>query len=148
MKLFLFIGMLISGLFQQAPAAEIQLDSVNGITLYDDTDSLIRKMGPPIQVAKDPLFEDEVTYTYPDMQVTFIDGIVDYIEIGPGTEVILLDQTKLPPTKEAIQAILGEPNYKVEDGWVYQRNDALLKLFIHADSGQLHSITYYHIASV
>ncbi len=167
MKVILVISYLIGGLFnpilseqafattaeqmpipisKQAPA-EILLTSVNGISLNDDVFAIIEKKGTPIQISTDPVFKDQVMYEYSDMLVSFRDDVIDYLEIGNGTETLYLDHTEIPATIEAVQTALGEPDYVAEDGLVFQRNEALLKLFINSDSGELESIAYYHIAS-
>lgn len=128
-------------------AEEIRLASVNHITLYDDVAAVIEKKGAPDRITTDPYFEDAMTFSYSDMNISFTDDAVQQIQIEQQTETLYLDDTEVEATIEAIQSALGEPDYIAEDGIVFQRQEALLKLYIDPENGKLESITYYHIAS-
>jgi len=126
---------------------QIYLTTVNDLSLYDDTADVIRKMGPPEQESTDSDLIEYTVYVYPNMNVYFRDQLIDYVEISNEAATLWLDQTQVPATIEAIKAVLGEPDYYAEDGIVFQRNEAILKLFINPNNGELESIAYYHIAS-
>lgn len=150
MNIFLVISYLLSGLFipnQWNDAEEIGLTSVNHITLYDDVAVVIEKKGAPNDVTIDPYFEEYVTLTYSDMEISFRDNAIQQIQIGHREETLFLGGTEVQATVEAIRSALGEPDYVAEDGLVFQRKEALLKLYINQESGKLETITYYHIAS-
>jgi len=174
MKIILIISYLIGGIFipiqldkgslpaDQAAADRVEhvieviddtssqpilLTSVNDITLYDDAADVIEKKGAPQQVTTDSEAVEYIVYEYANMTVNFQDQLVDYVEISNEATTLWLDQTEIPATIEAIKAALGEPDYTAEDGIVFQRNEALLKLFIDPNNGELETIAYYHIAS-
>lgn len=125
----------------------ILLTSVNDISLYDDVEDVIAKKGIPEQITIVPDFAEYIRYEYSHMTVNFRDNLIDYVEITNEANTLYLDQTEVPATIEGIKAVLGAPDYIAEDGIVFQRDEALLKLFINEDSGELESIAYYHIAS-
>jgi len=125
----------------------IFLTSVNDISLYDDAADIIKKKGIPDQVTSDSEIDEVTIFKYSNMTVHFRDQLIDYVEITNDAASLWLDQTEIPATIEAIKAALGEPDYIAEDGIVFQRNEALLKLFINPDNEELETIAYYHIAS-
>lgn len=133
---------------QPAAVRELPLLTVNHVSLYDDRASVIRKLGEPESVSHDPHLSGAEMFRYPDMNVYFYDGFVDFVEIPEGTEVLLIDDVLLPATLQHLKEALGEPDYVTEDGIVYERGDALLKLFFDAGTERLTSITYFHRASM
>lgn len=122
--------------------------TVNGISLYDDPSSVIDKLGEPAFITEDPHIPGIEIYQYPNMNVVFSDGIVNFVEIMDGTKTLQLDGIEIPATIEALEAALGHPDYITEDGIVFERNEALLKLFIDADTKKLTSIHYFHSLSM
>jgi hypothetical protein len=119
-------------------------DTVNDISLYDDQKSVIEKKGKPQSVTADPLFAGEETYIYSDMNISFSSGIVEYI---PSIGTIKIDDIVIPTTIQDMKSALGEPNYVAEDGIVFQRNDALIKIFIDSSTSKATSIQYYHMSN-
>jgi len=126
---------------------QIYLTTVNDLSLYDSSADVMRKLGPPEQKATDSDLVEYTIYVYSDMSIYFRDELIDYVEISNEATTLWLDQTEVPATIEAIKAVMGEPDYNAEDGIVFQRKEAILKLFINPDNGELESIAYYHIAS-
>ncbi|MCR8659690.1 hypothetical protein [Paenibacillus endoradicis] len=130
------------------PSQEIiTLNTVNSISLYDDVSTVINILGDPEQISSDSYFVEYEMYEYPNMTISFIDDTIDSVEVGTDASTITLDQVEIPATIEALQLALGDPDYVAEDGLVYQRDEAVLKLFIDQDNKQLQSIAFYHIAS-
>ncbi|MDB5055439.1 MAG: hypothetical protein JWM44_3489 [Bacilli bacterium] len=123
-----------------------QLTSVNGISLNDTKKTIVEKKGKPLSITKDPYMPELETYEYPQMKVGFSDGTVDFVEISAAAGIIQIDDTPIPSTIEDIKKALGEPDYVAEDGIVFQRKDALLKLFIDSVTLKLSSIDYYQIS--
>ncbi|WP_141502003.1 hypothetical protein [Paenibacillus luteus] len=124
------------------------LQTVNGITLYDDMDSVAEKLGKPEKITEDPHLKELVIYEYPDMSIVFSDGIVNFVELTEGSKTLLIDGVKINASIDAVKKALGEPDYVTEDGLVFERGEALLKLFVNEDSGKLTSIHYFHIYSM
>jgi hypothetical protein len=123
-----------------------QLTSVNGISLNDTKKAIVEKKGKPLSITKDPYMPELDTYEYPQMKVGFSDETVGFVEISAAVGVIQIDDTPIPSTIEDIKKALGEPDYVAEDGIVFQRKDALLKLFIDSVTLKLSSIDYYQIS--
>lgn len=126
----------------------VSLQTVNHLSLDDDPSAVLEKKGEPERISRDPVLDEYDIYEYSDMSVAFRDGIIEFVEISGDVATIRLDETVLPATLDAVKEALGEPDYEAEDGYVFQRDEALLKLFIDEATGELLSISYYHIASV
>ncbi|RCW48830.1 hypothetical protein [Paenibacillus prosopidis] len=124
-----------------------QLQTVNGISLYDNQSSVIEKKGEPALITEDPYIKGFEIYHYPGMNIIFSDGAVNFVEVLAGVDTFTIDGIPIPATVEAVKEALGEPDYVAEDGIVFQRNEALLKLFIDRDTQNLTSIHYYHISA-
>ncbi|GGG56966.1 hypothetical protein [Paenibacillus radicis (ex Gao et al. 2016)] len=160
MKNIVLIGCLLGAIVSQIPASasmpplqaskgeSYPLLSVNGLTLDDDPATVEEKLGKPLNVTQDEWLAELQIYDYTGMDIAFRDGWLDYVEIAGDAEQLRIDGNELPATETAIREALGEPDFIAEDGIVFQRNEALLKLFIDPDTGKLKSIAYYHIASV
>ncbi|WP_336771195.1 hypothetical protein [Paenibacillus sp. MMO-58] len=128
--------------------SDFKLQSVNGLSLYDDKITARRMLGEPIRVTQDEWLTEMETYEYPNMDIVFRDGIMDEIKVSGSASTIWIDDEEIPVSIEALIEALGEPDYKAEDGIVYERQENVLKLFINYDTGTLESIAYYHISSV
>ncbi|MDQ0060357.1 hypothetical protein [Paenibacillus harenae] len=127
---------------------QMQLGSVEGITLYDSQKDAIAKLGEPLRVTEDPHIAGLETYHYDRMNIVFTDGIVDFVEIPPGIGSVLIDGIRIPASVEGMKQAFGEPDFEAEDGVGFTRGEAVLKLFIDESNGQLAAIHYFHIASV
>jgi len=131
----------------QTEMESITLSTINDISLYDDVFSLLEKKGTPNRVTKDPYLKEYTSYEYANMNVIFNEDVIECIEISNEASTLYLDGIEIPATKDAIIKVLGKPDFKAEDGLVFQRENALLKLFINPNTKELESIAYYHIAS-
>jgi len=132
---------------QQTEMQSITLSTINNISLNDDVFSLLEKKGTPNRITTDPYLKEYTSYEYSDMKVIFNEDVIECIEISNEASTLYLDGIEMPATKEAIIKALGKPDFKAEDGLVFQRKNALLKLFINPNTKELESIAYYHIAS-
>jgi len=165
MKNIILIGYLFGSLLVQSPASDVSvrddipahephtavhftLDSINGVTLYDDPTMVLEKKGKPLRLSNDIQFDEIEIYEYADMTIAFRDDMIEYVHISCDADSITLDDHTVPVTLAALKSALGKPDFTAEDGIVYQRGKALLKLFIDPASGELQSISYYHIAAV
>ncbi|WP_201004421.1 hypothetical protein [Paenibacillus glycanilyticus] len=128
--------------------SDFRLQSVNGLSLYDDKITVERMLGEPNQINQDEWLTELETYEYPNMDIVFRDGIMDEIKVSGSASTIWIDDEEIPVSIEALVDALGEPDYKAEDGIVYERRENVLKLFINYDTGTLESIAYYQISSV
>ncbi|MGO4547899.1 hypothetical protein AB4Z29_24190 [Paenibacillus sp. 2TAB23] len=133
---------------KEAVKPSFKLQSVNDITLFDDPSAVIKKLGKPEQIVEDPYLNELYTYQYPNMAIVFSDGMLYSLEIPENAQTIIIDGIQLAATIKALEEALGQPDYETEDGIVFERGDALLKLFIDVDSNKLTSIHYFHRASM
>lgn len=126
----------------------VQLQSVQELTLYDDRAAVIGKLGEPRGVTQDEFYEELVIFEYEQVRVVFFGEFIQSIDIPGDVQDIMLDDRLIPATIPDLKQALGEPDYVAEDGIVFQRGEALLKLFMNEETGELDYISYYHIATV
>ncbi|MHA7966421.1 hypothetical protein ACX93W_20040 [Paenibacillus sp. CAU 1782] len=127
--------------------AEHKLKTVCGVSLYDSREDVVAKLGEPSVIQTDEFFADLEVYQYEGLRVAFMGEFIQYVDIEL-THGLELDGIPVESTKEALVKALGEPDYKAEDGIVFQRDEALLKLFLDPETGKPYAISYYHIATV
>lgn len=122
---------------------------VNGISLFDNKETIIESKGKPVSITKDPFFKEMETYHYPDhTNIGFSDGHMDYVEVMESAGSFQIDGIMVPMTLIDMKEVLGEPDFEAEDGIVFQRQQSLLKLFIDKDTRKLTSIHYYHKSNI
>jgi hypothetical protein len=136
------------GAASTADAEPVLLRSVEELTLYDDRAAVIGKLGEPQGVTQDDFYSELAIYEYERLKVVFFGEYIQSIDIAADVEEVLLDDRYVATTLADLKEALGEPDYVAEDGIVFQRGEALLKLFLDEASGELSSISYYHIATV
>lgn len=129
------------------PAHEFTLESVGGITLYDTRDTVTSKLGEPEAIERDELWPGLEVYRYRDLHVAFYEEQLQYVDV-PLAEELLIDGVSVPMTEEAFRDRLGEPDFMADDGVVFQRGEAVLKLFIDYEANKPLYVSYYHIATV
>lgn len=131
------------------PAAEsaVELDSVNGISLYDSPEAVVSKLGEPVSKSVDEIWGDLEVYAYPDMEIAFYGEFIQYVNIEADKD-LQVDGETLSITKSALTEAFGQPDYTAEDGIVFLRDDAVLKLFLDEETHEPQYVSYYHIATV
>jgi hypothetical protein len=127
---------------------EFYLENVNGISLYDDMKAVIDKLGKPISKGKDPYSAELEVFAYPEMNIGFSDGIVNYVEVLVTAGTVNIDGVSIPIEQESLKNALGEPDFVAEDGIVFQRNAALVKLFTDIKTHEVTSIQYFHYSNI
>src|SRR5690606_36108579 len=127
---------------------DLTLDEVEGISLYDTPTDIISKLGEPLKLTTDSFFTDMTIYEYEHITIGFYDQQLEYVETVDASKGITIDGHAVALTEQDLIHWLGEPDYIAEDGIVFQRGEALLKLFIDEQSGAPLYASYYHIASV
>lgn len=126
--------------------AEFRLESVNGITLWDDKETVVSKLGSPLSVEQDEFFPELEVLHYEGMEVGVEGGLVRYAAV-PGTAgSITIDDKVLEVSVQAFEQVLGPPDFTAEDGLVYQRGANALKLYL-GQSGEIIVIRYFHTSS-
>lgn len=138
-----------SASFEAAEASSLVpiLDSLEGISLDDNTEEVIAKKGYPLTFVQDPHFIDVFMYEYPDMNIGFQDGVVTFVQIPAEIGHVQINDQRIPLTITDVKRLLGEPYYVVEDGIVFQRKEEIIKLLIASETQELISIDYYHLSS-
>lgn len=123
------------------------LTSVGGVTLYDTPESVVLKLGEPDKIEQDEIWSELTIYNYPSVRVAFYSGQVQYVDV-PAAEHIRINDKDVPMTEEGLKACLGQPDFLAEDGIVFQRAEALLKLFLDESTREPLYVSFYHMATV
>ncbi|RJX39054.1 hypothetical protein D3P09_16265 [Paenibacillus pinisoli] len=126
---------------------DLELNSVNGISLYDSPEAVVSKLGEPAGKSVDEIWGDLTVYQYPDVEVAFYGEFIQYVNIEADKE-LQVDGETLSITESALTEAFGQPDYTAEDGIVFQRDDAVLKLFLDEETHEPQYVSYYHIATV
>ncbi|NQX70168.1 hypothetical protein HQN90_28930 [Paenibacillus alba] len=136
-------------LSQAASSSSIltSLVSLEGISLEDNTADVTAKKGAPLTTVEDPQFIGETIYQYPDVNVGFYEDVVAFVQVPARAGRIQINDQEIPLTLTDVKQLLGEPDFVAEDGVVFQRKEALIKLFMQPDTQDLISIDYYHLSS-
>ncbi len=127
----------------EKPKPRLQLLSVNGVSLYDSRQDVIRKLGEPLSTEKDELLAGMEMLHYPFMTIYLIGESIDFVEVAHTAERIVVDDVELLATEASIKEAFGEPDFVAEDGIVFIRNGFALKLFLDETTRDLTSITYF-----
>ncbi|MFD0589091.1 hypothetical protein ACFQZE_13905 [Paenibacillus sp. GCM10027627] len=125
--------------------APLTLDSVEGITLYDTPESVIERFGKPDSIEQDPIWTEMSIYRYSSFQISFLEEQLQYVDI-PLAKRLIIDGVSLPMTEKALKERLGEPDFIADDGIVFQRGEAVLKLFLD-EAGNPVYVSYFHMAT-
>jgi hypothetical protein len=123
------------------------LNSVGGVSLYDTPESVISKLGEPDKIEQDEIWSELEIYYYPSVRVAFYSEQVHYVDV-PAAEQIIINDKSVPMTEDGLKACLGQPDFIAEDGIVFQRSEAVLKLFFDESTGEPLYASFYHIATV
>lgn len=123
------------------------LQSVEGVTLYDTPESIVSKLGEPDKIEHDEIWPELTIYYYPSARVAFYSGQVQYVDV-PAAEHIMINEIDVPMTEAGLKACLGQPDFLAEDGIVFQRAEAVLKLFLDESTREPLYVSYYHMATV
>lgn len=112
------------------------LDSMEGVTLYDDFKSVLSKKGEPDSVNKDP-YTGYTEFCYDGLTIGLYEGLVYYVHIGPSPEKMSLNGISIPLQEVWLRQYFGEPDFVAEDGDVYIRGNAALKVYKDPLSGEV-----------
>ncbi|MEC0246957.1 hypothetical protein P4H65_14280 [Paenibacillus chitinolyticus] len=126
----------------EAPGS-VKLERVNGISLSDDVNTIVKRKGEPKSIRKDEFFGDTKILEYPDCSVAVGDYGVEYVEVTTEHKQITIDGKQVANNLQALEKTLGEPYWVAEDGLVYTQDNQALKLFVDPDTGQLKSVHFF-----
>lgn len=131
----------------EASERKLGLKSVNGITLYDNPEAVVAKLGDPVSKSVDEVWGDLMIYQYPDMEIAFAGEFIQYVNIEASKQ-LTVDGETLSISKKSLTEAFGKPDFIAEDGIVFQQDDAVLKLFLDEETDEPLYVSYYHIATV
>ncbi|MNJ34185.1 hypothetical protein D3C77_288850 [compost metagenome] len=98
------------------------------VTLYDDRESVVRKKGKPLSVNKN-VYSGYTEYQYKDITVGLYEDMVYYVHIDASPEKIKVNGKWLVLHKQELKQAFGEPDFEAEDGDVYIRDLAAIKIY-------------------
>ncbi|MUG46619.1 hypothetical protein [Paenibacillus woosongensis] len=113
-----------------------EFESMGEVSLFDDRDSVVRKKGKPLSINKD-VYSGYTEYEYKDLTVGLSEDLVYYVHVDVDASAegypakIQLNGHWLPLQKQELAQALGEPDFKAEDGDVYIRDLAAIKIYRH-----------------
>ncbi|PZE20240.1 hypothetical protein [Paenibacillus xerothermodurans] len=119
------------------------LVAVNGVSLDDDLETILKTKGKPNSIKPDELFSSTKLYKFNDCDIEISDGEIQYVSVPAAAGKIELDGHRLPMDLNVLKSRLGEPFFEAEDGIVYKVRQNALKLYIDPDSGKLTSIHFF-----
>lgn len=84
------------------------------------------------------------------MEVAFSGRLVDSLSVltENTTSQFEVDGIPVESTPESIHRVLGTPDFVADDGLVYQRGEALLKVYLEPGRNNIVIIRYYSMANV
>lgn len=120
-------------------------DSLAGASLYMSKEELLLAKGTPLNIAPDP-WQECLEYQYADMSAGICEGAVTYIHVTPaqaGQYGLKLNGETLNPANNNVGELLGTPDFVAEDGDVYIRGNAALKIYRNSQSGEWDGIDLF-----
>lgn len=114
-----------------APIA--MFDSMNEISLADNMETVIDKRGEPDQVTYDKI-TGYTEYAYPDITVGFYDDIVYYVQLQSTEQSMNLNGHWIQLQEDELQRSLGTVDFEADDGDVYIRGLAAVKIYRDSDT--------------
>lgn len=105
-----------------------EFHSMGDVTLHDDRKSVVRKKGRPLSINKDA-YSGYIEYQYEDITVGLYEDLVYYVHVDASPEKIKVNGKWLNLRKQELWQALGEPDFEAEDGDVYIRDLAAIKIY-------------------
>ncbi|MEK5449906.1 hypothetical protein [Paenibacillus sp. FSL R7-0331] len=120
-------------------------DSLAGAALFTSKEELLLSKGVPLSISPDP-WQECLEYQYADLTAGICGGIVTYIHVNPaqaGTYGLILNGVSLNPADNTARELLGEPDFIADDGDVYIRGSAALKIYRNPFTGEWDGIDLF-----
>ncbi|WP_052770495.1 hypothetical protein [Paenibacillus sp. IHB B 3415] len=120
-------------------------ESLAGVTLYMPEEALLQTKGIPPEITPDP-WGDCLEYQYADVSAGVCGGIVLYVHASPSQAEqfgLNLNGQELNPVTASLQETLGAPDFEAEDGDVYIRGSAALKVYRNMNTGEWEGIDLF-----
>lgn len=121
-------------------------ETLNGISLLDQTEDVIHTKGKPLQVNEVPFLEC-TDYEYADSTVGICDGWVNYVHIDPKVGTFRVNEMDITINENQISEALGTPQFHAEDGEVYIRGDQAIKVYKDSSTGIIQGIDFFNDTS-
>ncbi len=131
----------------QVTKPKLMLDTVCGVSLYDDQQTVLKNKGKPKEIRKDKSMDGVNIYVYDDCTVGISDDAVSYVSVTAAMGMIDIDGIPLPLSKAKLMDALGTPYWNAEDGIVYKKQNSVLKLYLNGKD-EVSTIHYFHESSV
>lgn len=122
-----------------------KFDSLAGASLYMSKEELLQSKGIPLSIVPDP-WQECLEYQYADMSAGICEGAVSYIHVTPAQATqfgLKLNDEALNPADNNVRELLGTPDFAAEDGDVYIRGSAALKIYRNSQSGEWDGIDLF-----
>jgi hypothetical protein len=122
-----------------------RFDTLAGVSLYMPAEELLQRKGTPLNIVSDP-WQECLEYQYADMSAGICEGAVTYIHVTPAQATqygLVLNDEALDPANNNKQELLGTPDFVAEDGDVYIRGNAALKIYRNSQSGEWDGIDLF-----
>lgn len=105
-----------------------ELDTLNDISLSDQTEDVIGKKGKPDKVTLDKL-TGYTEYHYKDVTVGLFDGQVYYVHLGADAKEMKVNKQWVALQPSSLNRAFGPADYTAEDGDVYTRGYSAIKIY-------------------
>lgn len=122
-----------------------QYSRLNGISLADTREDVLRIKGKPSHIVENELGDQE--YQYQDVNIGFQDQWITYISVPAKVGTIILDGQKITLGRDEIRKALGKPDFSAEDGEGYTNGLSALKVFTDSQTGALRSVDIFDATS-
>lgn len=119
-----------------------ELHSMGDVALYHDLKDVIANKGEPISIEKD-VYTGYIEYRYEDINVGFYKNVVYYVHAGNCPEQVKINGKWLVLRQPDIMQVLGKPDYVADDGEVYIRNLAALKIYKNPVTGSITAVDLF-----
>ncbi|MDP4098069.1 hypothetical protein OIN60_15015 [Paenibacillus sp. P96] len=139
------VAQAVAGVREQSPAIT-QFTSLNGISLDDRKEDVLRKKGKPREVSEDWLLHS-TEYHYADAVVGIRDGYVYYVHVDPGAMRVQVNDQWLPLDRRTLEQKLGGTQFTAEDGDVYVRGHKAIKVYTNPATGGLRAVELFDESS-
>ncbi|KAA9002103.1 hypothetical protein F4V43_13670 [Paenibacillus spiritus] len=120
-------------------------DSLAGAALFSSREELLQAKGDPVSITPDPIAGGEA-YRYADATVGVEGGLVVYVHVEPQQAReygLVINGRTIDPLASDLRSILGRVDYAAEDGDVYMRGTAALKIYRNPSSGAWEGIDLF-----
>lgn len=122
-----------------------QYSRLNGISLADTREDVLRIKGKPLNIVKNELGDQE--YQYQDVTIGFQDKWITYISVPAQAGTFTLDGRTLTIGRTEIREALGTPDFSAEDGEGYTNGWSALKVFTDSQTSAIRSVDIFDATS-